>query len=302
MDKLLVTGGYGMVGSSIPCDFKFRSKDVDLTDFHKTLKYFKENKPTKVIHCAGKIGGVGANSTKKGEFLYKNVKINTNTIEASRLINVKKLVCILSTCIFPDNASYPLTSDQIHKGEPHPSALGYSYSKRIAEVQIRTYREQYNTNYVSLVPCNIYGPNDNFILDQCHVVPSLIHKCYLAKKHNTEFKIWGDGKSLREFIYSKDIGKVSLWALENYNSGTPLIISPSQEVSIQELSETIAKIMGYKGSIKYDTTKPSGQHRKPSDNSKFKELCPNFEYTPLEEGLEETINFFINNYDRGIRR
>ena len=125
---------------------------------------------------------------------------------------------------------------------------------------------------------------------------------YLAKKHNTEFKIWGDGKSLREFIYSKDIGKVSLWALENYNSGTPLIISPSQEVSIQELSETIAKIMGYKGSIKYDTTKPSGQHRKPSDNSKFKELCPNFEYTPLEEGLEETINFFINNYDRGIRR
>ena len=296
MGKLLVTGGYGMVGSTIPCDLKFKSKDVNLIDFNQTLDYFIENKPNKVIHCAGKIGGVGANSTKKGEFLYKNVKINTNTIEASRLVNVEKLVCILSTCIFPDNATYPLTPDQIHNGEPHESALGYSYSKRLAEIQIRTYREQYGVNYVSLVPCNIYGPNDNFTLGQCHVIPSLIHKCYLAKINNKPFKIWGDGNSLREFMYSKDVGKISLWALDHYDNKTPLIISPSQEVSIKDLVKTISKLMDFNGEIIFDSTKPKGQFRKPSDNSIFTKLYPNFKFTPLEEGLKETINWFLQNY------
>lgn len=302
MNKLLVTGGYGMVGSTIPCDIKFKSKEVDLVNYEQTFNFFSKHKPTQVIHCAGKIGGVGANSTQKGEFLYKNVMINTNVIEVSRLVNVSKLVSILSTCVFPDKATYPLTVDQIHNGEPHHSALGYSYSKRIAEVQVRTYREQYNVNYISLIPCNIYGPNDNFTLGQCHVIPSLIHKCYLAKENNTDFEIWGDGKSLREFMYSKDVGKASLWALEHYDEGTPLIVSPSQEVSIQELAEAVARIMKYKGRITNDNTKPSGQYRKPSDNSKFKKLNPTFEYTSLEDGLAETIEFFVNNYNKGVRR
>ena len=297
MEKLLVTGGYGMVGSTIPCDIKFRSSEVDLTDYNTTYNFFKESNPKNVIHCAGKIGGVGANSTKKGEFLLKNTYINTNTIEASRLVGVDKLVCLLSTCVFPATAVYPLTPDQIHNGEPHESALGYSYSKRLAEVQIRTYREQYGLNYVSLVPCNIYGPNDNFTLDECHVIPSLIHKCYLAKLNNTPLEVWGDGNSFREFMFSKDVGKISLWALDNYDDGTPLIISPSQEVKIKDLVLLIAEIMDFKGEIIFDTNKPFGQYRKPSDNSIFTKLYPDFVFTPLEEGLKETIEWFITNYD-----
>lgn len=301
MRKLLVTGGYGMVGSAIPCDIKFRSQELDLTDYNKTFNFFQKHTPEGVIHCAGKIGGVGANSTKKGEFLLKNTLINTNTIEVSRLVNVKKLVCLLSTCVFPVSAKYPLTPDQIHNGEPHESALGYSYSKRLAEVQIRTYREQYGVNYVSLVPCNIYGPNDNFTLGECHVIPSLIHKCYLAKQNNSSLEVWGDGNSFREFMFSKDVGKISLWALDNYNDKTPLIISPSQEIKIKDLVILIAKIMDFDGEIIFDTTKPFGQYRKPSDNSVFKSLYPNFNFTSIEDGLKETINWFIKNY-KNIRK
>ena len=297
MGRLLVTGGYGMVGSTIPCDIKFSSKELDLTNYSKTLDFFNKEKPENVIHCAGKIGGVGANSTKKGEFLLKNTLINTNTIEISRLTNVKKLVCLLSTCIFPSKANYPLTPNQIHNGEPHESALGYSYSKRLAEVQIRTYREQYGVNYVSLVPCNIYGPNDNFILGECHVVPSLIHKCYLAKLNNEPLEVWGDGNSYREFMYSKDVGKISMWALNNYDDKTPLIISPSKEIKIRDLVYIIAELMDFKGKITFNSNKPSGQPRKPSDNSIFKELYPNFSFTPIEAGLKETINWFLQNYN-----
>ena len=190
-----------------------------------------------------------------------------------------------------------MTPNQIHNGEPHESALGYSYSKRLAEVQIRTYREQYGVNYVSLVPCNIYGPNDNFILGECHVVPSLIHKCYLAKLNNEPLEVWGDGNSYREFMYSKDVGKISMWALNNYDDKTPLIISPSKEIKIRDLVYIIAELMDFKGKITFNSNKPSGQPRKPSDNSIFKELYPNFSFTPIEEGLKETINWFLQNYN-----
>ena len=211
--KLLVTGGNGMVGSTIDADVTFASKECDLTNFDETLSFFKKHSPEAVIHCAGKIGGVGINSRLKGEFFYKNTMINTNVLEVSRLVGVKKLVCLLSTCIFPVNANYPLTPDQIHSGEPHPTSLGYSYSKRLAEIQIRTYREQYGVNYVSIVPCNIYVPRDNFKIDEGHVVPSLVHKCYLAKKNNTPLKVWGTGKPQRELLYSQDAGDISMWAL-----------------------------------------------------------------------------------------
>ena len=295
--KLLVTGGNGMVGSTIDADVRFASQECDLTNFNDTLAFFKKHSPEAVIHCAGKIGGVGINSRLKGEFFYKNTMINTNVLEVSRLVGVKKLVCLLSTCIFPVEANYPLTSDQIHSGEPHPTSLGYSYSKRLAEIQIRTYREQYGVNYVSIVPCNIYGPRDNFKIDEGHVVPSLIHKCYLAKKNNTPLKVWGTGKPQRELLYSQDAGDISTWAINNYDGPEPLITSTSMEYSIKELVETIVDVMDFKGDIIWETDKTDGQFRKPSDNTKFTELNPDFKYTPLKEGVEKTVEWFIKNYD-----
>jgi len=297
MKKVLVTGGYGMVGSAVESQIKLSRETCDLTNPRQTNKLFKLIKPDGVIHCAGKVGGIGGNSNYKGEYFHDNLMINTNVIESARKAGVKNLVAFLSTCVFPDKVKYPLTVDQIQLGEPHESNYPYAYAKRMADVQIRAYREQYDINYTSIIPSNIYGPNDNFSLEHGHVMPMLIHKLYLAKKNKTNFTVWGSGKPLREFIYSKDIAKIAEWALFNYEETDPLIISGDEEVSIKDLVGLLVDEFKFKGKVIFDKTKPDGQLRKPSDNSKIKELMPDFEYTPFEQGIKETVNWFIENYD-----
>ena len=297
MTKVLVTGGYGMVGSAMESQIKLSRETCDLTNPKQTDKLFQLVKPDGVIHCAGKVGGIGGNSNYKGEYFYDNLMINTNVIEAARKAGVKNLVAFLSTCVFPDKVKYPLTVDQIQLGEPHESNYPYAYAKRMADVQIRAYREQYGINYTSIIPSNIYGPNDNFNLDHGHVMPMLIHKLYLAKKNKTDFTVWGSGKPLREFIYSKDIAKIAEWALFNYEGTEPLIVSGDEEISIKDLVGILVDEFKFKGKVVFDKTKPDGQLRKPSDNSKIKELLPDFEYTPFEQGIKETVNWFIENYE-----
>ena len=297
MKKVLITGGYGMVGSAMESQIKLSRETCDLTNPKQTHKLFQLIKPEGVIHCAGKVGGIGGNSNYKGEYFYDNLMINTNVIESARKAGVKNLVAFLSTCVFPDKVKYPLTVDQIQLGEPHESNYPYAYAKRMADVQIRAYREQYGINYTSIIPSNIYGPNDNFSLEHGHVMPMLIHKLYLAKKNKTDFTVWGSGKPLREFIYSKDIAKIAEWALFNYEGTDPLIISGDEEISIKDLVGLLVDEFKFKGKVIFDKTKPDGQLRKPSDNSKIKELMPDFEYTPFEQGIKETVNWFIENYD-----
>ena len=295
--KTLITGGYGMVGSAMESQIKLSRETCDLTNPKQTEALFRTIRPDGVIHCAGKVGGIGGNSNYKGEYFYDNLMINTNVIEASRKAGVKNLVAFLSTCVFPDDVTYPLTIDQVHLGEPHESNYPYAYAKRMADVQIRAYREQYDINYTSIIPSNIYGPNDNFNLDHGHVMPMLIHKLYLAKKNKTDFTVWGSGKPLREFIYSKDIAKIAEWALYNYEGTDPLIISGDEEVSIKDLVGMLVDEFKFKGKVIFDETKPDGQFRKPSDNSLIKELLPDFEYTPFEQGIKETVNWFKENYE-----
>ena len=296
MKKLLVTGGNGLVGSSINSDVKV-GKEYNLIIPEETDKMFQFHKPTHVIHCAGKVGGVMGNMNFKGEYFYNNLMINTNVIEGARKSGVEKLVSFLSTCVFPDNVEYPLTESKIHLGEPHISNYPYAYAKRMADIQIRAYREQYGLNYVSVIPTNIYGPNDNFSLTHGHVMPMLIHKLYLAQQNNTDFTVWGSGKPLREFIYSKDVAKLSEWAVENYNESEPIIFSTSNEISIMDLVDLLVKEFNFKGKVIFDSTKPDGQYRKPSDNSKLKSYLPNFKFTPIEEGIKETVKWFIENYE-----
>jgi|TARA_Y100000310_G_scaffold171527_1_gene171724 GDP-L-fucose synthase len=297
----LVTGGTGLVGSAIDADMKLSSKQVDLRDWKSTLFLFENLRPEKVIHCAARVGGLGGNMNHKGEFFYENIMINTNVLEASRLVGVKKLVSFLSTCIFPDDVEYPLTEKKVHLGEPHSSNYPYAYAKRMAEVQSRAYNEQYGTNYVCVIPTNIYGPNDNFSIDDGHVLPALLHKCYLAKQNNTDLEVWGSGKPLREFIYSEDVAKLSEWALVNYEEEEPIIFSTSDEISIGKVVEIVVNCMGYKGNVIFNSDKPDGQFRKPSDNSKLMSYLPDFEFTPIEEGIKKTTEWFIENY-RTIRK
>jgi len=299
--SILITGGTGLVGSAINSTLKLSTKDVDLKNWKSTLELFEYFKPKKVIHCAARVGGLGGNMNYKGEFFYDNIMMNTNVLEACRLVGVEKVVSFLSTCVFPDDVEYPLTEKKIHLGEPHNSNYPYAYAKRMLDVQSRAYKEQYGLNYVCVIPTNIYGPNDNFDIQNGHVLPSLIHKCYIAKQNNTDFEVWGSGKPLREFIYSEDVGKLTEWALENYEEEEPIIFSTSDEISIGKVVEIVVNCMGYKGNVIFNSDKPDGQFRKPSDNSKLMSYLPDFEFTPIEEGIKKTTEWFIENY-RTIRK
>jgi GDP-L-fucose synthase len=296
-NKILVTGGYGLVGSEFIGHnyYKVSSKEYDLRrtdDVNRLmLKGFDS-----VIHTAGKVGGLGGNMNHKGEFFYDNIMINTNIIESSRISGVRNLVAFLSTCVFPNDIEYPLTEKKIHLGPPHFSNDAYAYSKRMVDVQIRAYKEQYGLNYKSVIPTNIYGPNDNYDIKNGHVVPSLIHKCFLARENKTSLTIWGTGNPLREFIFSRDVAKLTEWVLHNYNETEPIILSTSEEISIKDVVSMIVEIMNFKGDVVFETSKPDGQYRKPSDNSKIKSYLPNFKFTPIYEGLKETIEYFERNY------
>jgi GDP-L-fucose synthase len=296
--KLLLTGANGLIGSTISADVKITGKEqVDLRNWENTFEFFKNTQPSHVIHCAGKVGGLGANMNKMGEFFYDNTMINLNVLEASRRIGVKKVISFLSTCIFPDDIEYPLTEDKVHNGPPHSSNFGYAYSKRMLEVHSRAIAQQYGLKYSCVIPTNVYGPKDNFNLQDSHVVPALIHKCYLAKKHNTDMVVWGSGSPLREFIYSEDVGEIVENILSNYDDDCPLIISNSEEISIKELVEIIASAMEFKGRLVFDSSKSDGQYRKPTSNSKLASFMPDFQFTSLAEGIKKTVPWFIENYE-----
>jgi len=306
MGRILITGQSGLVGSQFKgdlialnskvCDLRDKKSTDDVFEFYTNKERQKEFAVDKVIHCAAKVGGLGSNMNYKGEFFYDNIMINTNVIEACRKFGIKKLVTFLSTCVFPDKIEYPLTESKIHIGPPHHSNHAYAYSKRMADIQTRAYREQYGLNYTCVIPTNIYGPNDNFSIKNGHVIPSLIHKCYLARENNTPFVIWGSGKPLREFIYSKDVAELSKWVLDNYDEAEPIILSTSEEHTIKDVVDLIEKHMNFKGEIIFDTSKPDGQFRKPSDNSKLKKYLPNYKFTNFEDGIKETIKWFEENY------
>ncbi len=300
-NKILITGADGLTGSAIrrlnpEGAVYLGKKDLDLLDFKKTKEVFKELSPEKVVHLAAQVGGVGANIKHPGQFFFNNTVINVNVLEAARLAGVKKLVSFMSTCVFPDDAPHPLNEKDIHKGPPHPSNFGYAYAKRMLDVQSRAYRQEYGCHFTTVIPTNIYGPNDNFSLTDGHVMPSLIHKTYLAKKNNTDLMVWGTGKPLREFVYSEDIAHLALWMLDNYDSEEPIILSSGYEVSIKELVEIIVKKIGFEGKVVFDHSKPDGQFNKPSDTSKLKLLYPEFRWTTVSEGVEKTVNWFLDNY------
>ena len=298
-NNILVTGGSGLVGRCFESERFIRTGSrigLDLLEKSKISDVLSIINPDGVIHCAAKVGGVKGNMEYPADFTYQNLMMNTNIIEESRKAGVKKLISFASTCVFPDKVEYPLTPDKIHLGPPHQSNYGYAYSKRMAEIQIQSYREQYGVNYFSVIPCNIYGPGDNYDLDNGHVIPSLIHKFFIASELGESVTIWGSGSPLREFIFSRDVAKLTELLYDNYTEGIPVILSSGNEISIKDLVHLISEIFDFKGEIKFDIDKPEGQFRKPSDNSAVKNMFPDFTFTPIEDGLRESIEWFKNNY------
>ena len=295
--KKIITGGTGLVGSAFKEGTKLSSRHYNLISEVQTRQMFMDHKPEVVIHTAAMVGGVGANMNYPADFFYNNIMMNTNVINESYIFGVKKLVCFLSTCVFPDNVEYPLDETKIHKGEPHFSNAPYAYAKRMADVQVQAYNKQYGTKYFCVIPTNIYGPKDNFDLANGHVIPMLIHKCYLAKKNNTAFEVWGSGKPLREFIYSQDVANIIDLLLEKYDGTEPVIISNPKEYTIKDVVDLIVKYMEFEGEVVWLSDKPDGQFRKPSSNQKLSSIIGDYNFTPLEEGLKTTIEWFNENYE-----
>jgi GDP-L-fucose synthase len=300
--QIIVTGGTGMVGNSfkrILPDAEYITKE-QLHDFSYIVK------DKSVIHLAAKVGGVKANIDFVSDFYTYNSEINQKVLDYARIGKAKKVVSLLSTCVYPDApyVTYPLTEEQLHMGPPHSSNFGYAYAKRMADVMSRAYRQQYGCNFITAIPNNLYGENDNFDLENSHVIPALIRKIWEAKiNKKPEVEVWGDGSPLREFTYSEDIAKILLFLLENYNRPEPINIGNTEEYSIKEVIEIVCEILEYDGKIFWNLSKPDGQHRKPSSNKKLIELGWNEkDYTPLKEGLKKTCNWFKINYPnvRGV--
>ncbi|KAJ8032381.1 GDP-L-fucose synthase [Holothuria leucospilota] len=307
---IMVTGSSGLVGKAIQKvaeedprpDEKFvfvSSKDADLTSRAETEALFEKHHPTHVIHLAAMVGGLFRNLRYNLDFWRNNCLINDNVLHTSHLHDVEKVVSCLSTCIFPDKTTYPIDETMIHNGPPHDSNFGYSYAKRMIDIQNRGYFVQHKRRYTSVIPTNVFGPHDNFNLEDGHVVPGLINKVYTAKKNGTPFTIWGTGAPLRQFIYSIDLARLFLWVLREYDEVDPIILSVGEEdeVSIKEAAESIIRAFNFTGEVVYDTSKSDGQFKKTASNAKLRKFLPDFKFTPLDVAIKETVDWFVENYD-----
>ncbi|XP_074059078.1 GDP-L-fucose synthase isoform X2 [Macrotis lagotis] len=310
--RILVTGGSGLVGKAIqrivadgasqPGEqwIFVSSKDADLIDTAQTRALFEKHRPTHVIHLAAMVGGLFRNIKYNLDFWRKNIQINDNVLQSAYEVGTRKVISCLSTCIFPDKTTYPIDETMIHNGPPHSSNFGYSYAKRMIDVQNRAYFQQYGCTFTAVIPTNVFGPHDNFNIEDGHVLPGLIHKVYLAKRSGSALTVWGTGKPRRQFIYSLDLARLFLWVLREYNEVDPIILSVGEEdeVSIKEAAETIAEAMGFQGELTFDTTKSDGQFKKTASNKKLRTYLPDFQFTPFKQAVKETCTWFEKNYEQ----
>jgi GDP-L-fucose synthase len=306
--KILITGGSGLVGhgfkkisNQFDHDIVYASsKDCDLANFDQTNNYIKSLNVECVIHLAANVGGLYKNMNFKVDMFEKNMVMNYNVLKACHDNNVDKFVGMLSTCIFPDDTTYPINERMLHDGPPHCSNDAYAYAKRMLDIHCRAYNEQYNTNYNCIVPTNIYGDNDNYNLDDAHVLPALIHKCYLAKKAGEDFETRGTGKPLRQFIHADDLARVILQLVPKLNQEN-VIVSPTEEYSIAQVATFVARAFDYEHALVFNTTYSDGQYKKTADNSKLLNLLPKTTFKLLETGVLETVEYFIKNYPSKVR-
>jgi len=294
--KIIVTGSSGLVGSAFKKiqheydhDFIFFSrKDCDLLKFDDSIDKIAQQKPDCVIHLAADVGGLYKNIQNNVSIFENNILINTNIVRICYILKLKFVGC-LSTCVFPDNVDYPITEESLFNGPPHNSNYGYSYAKRMLEIHCKAYRENYNCDFRCFIPTNMYGPNDNFNLEQAHVIPSLVHRCFVAKKNNQKFVVFGTGKPLRQFMYAEDFARIILNEF-NKDDKRSKIICPKTENSIREVAQIISDNFNYKDKIVFDSTKSDGQFKKTA-------ACDiNYNFTKIEDGIKETVDWFNKNY------
>lgn len=327
--KIYIAGHKGLVGSAIVKNLESKGytnlvyrthKELDLLDSDATAKFFESEKPEYVILAAAKVGGIVANNTYRAEFIYENLQVQNNIIHQSYLNNVTKLLYLGSTCIYPKNAPQPMKEDSLLTSELEYTNEPYAVAKIAGIKMCESYNIQYGTNYISVMPTNLYGPNDNFDLETSHVLPALLRKMHEAKLNNTPtVEIWGSGKPRREFLYSEDMADACVFLMENINfkdiiseqfhinktcdvteyktkeiRNTHINIGTGIDISIKELALTIKRIVGYSGELYFNDTKPDGTMLKLTDPSKLHSL--GWKHTvELEDGIKTIYNWYLKN-------
>ena len=303
--RVVVTGGAGFLGGFVTRGLQDRGcrnilvpriEDYDLVEMGDIIRMYEEMKPDVVIHLAAVVGGIGANREHPGEFFYKNLMMGVQLIEQARLRNIEKFVAIGTVCAYPKFAAVPFKEDDLWSGYPEETNAPYGLAKKMLLVQSQSYRDQYGFNSIFLLPVNLYGPADNFDPASSHVIPALIRKCVEAVDNGADhIDCWGTGKASREFIYAGDAAEGILLATEHYNGSEPVNIGAGFEITIRDLAEKIARLTGFTGEIRWDSSQPDGQPRRCLDVSRAKEYFGFEARMPFDEGLKATIDWYIAN-------
>ena len=308
--RIYIAGINGMVGSAIAEEAKKQghevlgrsSKELDLTDRNAVFAELTAIKPDALVIAAAKVGGIGANSNFPVDFLSVNLQIQTNLLDGAHAADIEKVLFLGSSCIYPKFAPQPIPESALLTGALEPTNEPYAIAKIAGLKLVEAYRKQYGHNWISAMPTNLYGPRDNFDLETAHVLPALLHRFHNAKsKGLPEVTIWGDGTPLREFLHVQDLALASLALLDKYDSSVAINVGSGEEVSILELAQKIAQVVGFEGEINFDKSKPNGTPRKLLDTSSLKNLGWKAQ-VDLTNGLMSTYDWFLNNDAKGLAK
>jgi GDP-L-fucose synthase len=303
MNKFLVAGSTGLVGSAVLRRLKYlgmdvvgiNSHDADLRDFDAACSVIEKHRPSCIIDAAAKVGGIKFNNDFPVEFLIDNLDIQRNLMQAANKFDVEKFVFLGSSCIYPKHAPQPIREDYLMTGPLEQTNSAYAIAKIAGIELIQSYRRQHNRRWISLMPTNIFGPNDNFDVTRGHVIPALITKFVSAKKNGDEsVQVWGTGRARREFLYSEDLAKSILFCVDNYDDGNPLNIGTGLDISISDLASLIREVVGFTGHIEFNPDLPDGTPRKLLDVSRINQLGWKAT-TNLKDGLRATVKWYLEN-------
>jgi GDP-L-fucose synthase len=301
--RILVTGGEGFLGRYVIAELQRkearsiwvpRHQDYDLTQIDDVIRVYRDSRPDAVIHLAAKVGGIGINREKPGEFFYDNLMMGAHLMEQARQFGVQKFVSIGTVCAYPKFTPVPFKEDELWNGYPEETNAPYGLAKKMLLVQGQAYRQQYGFNAIYLLPVNLYGPGDNFDPHSSHVIPALIKKCVDALERDEERIVaWGTGKASREFLYVEDAARAIVLATEKYDRPEPVNLGSAMEITIRDLLELIAELTGFQGEIIWDSSKPDGQPRRSLDTGRARQEFGFQAQTDFRAGLRQTIDWYL---------